>query len=87
MIVTAKLWIVPGERDAFDTFESRAFERMQAHGASVLSVTRPETGPDEIHVIDFPSAEAFANYRNDPEMAQLKELRARAIAKTEVSTA
>ena len=38
----------------------------------------------EVHIVTFPSDDAFASYRRDPELAPLAALREAAIVETEI---
>lgn len=76
---------IEGLRD----YETRVIPVMKMHGGRLLSAFRPkgherEECPDEIHLIEFPSDEAFQSYRTDPRVARLAELRGVTISKTEI---
>ena len=76
---------IEGLRD----YESRVIPIMSMHGGRLLSAFRPNGNehpeiPDEIHLIEFPSEEAFQSYRSDPEVARLAERRGVAISKTAI---
>ena len=73
--------------EGLQDYESRAIPIMKMHGGRVLSAFRPEGHehpeiPDEIHLIEFPSEEAFQSFRSDSQVARLAERRALAISKT-----
>ena len=38
----------------------------------------------EVHIVTFPSASAYAAYRDDPALAHLQPVRARAVVSTQV---
>ena len=59
-------------------------ERRIAVGAGPSADERDPDRPDEIHVVTFPSEESFDAYVQDPELAALRELRAKAIRRTVV---
>ena len=86
MIVVAILTIA--DRAAFDAFEALAAQVMARHGAAVERAIRIPPGGNaperEVHVVRFPSAAAWDAYRADAELAELRELRARGIAATEI---
>ena len=73
---------------ALEEFERQAVAIMKRHGGQLLSVfeaCRNEDGSgEEVHVLAFPSDEAFAGYRVDGDLVDLKDLRDRAISHTEV---
>ena len=70
-------------------YEARVIPIMREHGGRVLSAFKPEGHehpdcPDEIHLIEFPSDEAFQSYRDDPQITRLAEMRGISISKTSV---
>ena len=77
-----------GRRQLYE-YESKVVPILEAHGGRILSAFRPaldgETpGPDEIHLIEFPSLESLASYQSDPRVAELASVRNEAIARTQV---
>ena len=75
--------------EGLQDYESRVIPIMSAHGGRLLSAFRPKGSehpeiPDEIHLIEFPSEEAFQAYRSDPEVARLAERRGVVISKTAI---
>ena len=94
LIIIAHLFIHPGQEAAFRAFETQALARFCArfcaHGGEVLAAFRPRPTadgtptPDEIHVLRIGLEEAFAAYRADPALLALADLRAQAIARTEI---
>ena len=90
LVIIAHLFIHPGQEAAFHAYESQALACLRAHGGEVLAAFRPwpdasgKPTPDEIHVLRIGSQEQFAAFRADPALAALTDLRARAIARTEI---
>jgi uncharacterized protein (DUF1330 family) len=85
------LWIHPGRAAEFEAYERKAARVMQRYGGVIQKVVRvgnanpPIDGqPFEVHVLGFPSLEAFHSYRADSELAGLAAERSAAIARTEV---
>lgn len=68
----------------------KATELMKKYGGKIVSAFEPSTTEStdnkigEIHYLEFPSLEAFNNYRADSELLALKELRKRAILSSSV---
>ena len=90
-IVTARLLTHPGKRTEFTAFEEQAFEIMRNHGAEIVEIRaskplEPE-GPDETHVLRFPSRQAFDSYRADPRLTALAPQRDHCITDTRVEIA
>jgi len=75
--------------ETFRTFERRAADVMKKHGGRIerTVVVVPDGSPDvikEIHVVTFPSKEAFAAYRKDDQLSRLAHLRDQSIVHTEL---
>ena len=92
MQVLALLHVGEGGIDTLRAFEHQALAILREHGGTLISAFEPERAgedgiPDEIHLLEFPTAEVFAAYRADPRLADLGDLRARAIASTVVYVA
>lgn len=89
-LIVAHLYIHPGQAAAFRSYESQALACFRNHGGEVLVAfhPRPNAGgkptPDEIHVLRIGTEEQFAAFRADPVLAALADLRAQAIAYTEI---
>lgn len=81
------LWAQPGQSDALVAYEDTVLQLLPAHGASVLqrvrSIDAPD-GPDEVHVLRFPSEEALESYLADPRRAALAAQRDAAISRTQL---
>ncbi|MGH1358581.1 MAG: DUF1330 domain-containing protein [Burkholderiaceae bacterium] len=73
---------------ALETFERQALAIMNEYGGRFVvsfEVARFQDGTgSEIHVLQFPSAAQFEQYRADSRLLAMAELRARAIESTEV---
>jgi uncharacterized protein (DUF1330 family) len=88
-VLVAALYIHPGRESEFEQFESAASAIMKRHGGSIARRigVAPQAGqdlPHEIHVVAFPDPAAFNNFRTDPSLASLADLRTRAIRQTTV---
>ncbi len=90
VIIVAALFVHPGQEDAFAAFETQAARIMHRYGGRIERVIRPTRAlpesalPDEIHVVVFPSSEAFERYRADPALVALAAARDAAIAQTQI---
>ncbi len=92
LVVIAHLFIHPGQEAAYRAYEEEALACFRAHGGEVLAAFRPRASADgtptpyEIHVLRIGSEQAFADFRADfradPALAALAELRVQAIART-----
>jgi uncharacterized protein (DUF1330 family) len=89
--VVVSIWIQPGRMMEFENFERKAFQIMSRHGGASERVIRIagrtsslEGQPFEMHVLTFPSVEAFNAYRGDPELLDLAKERHAAISRTEI---
>lgn len=74
--------------DDFRAFERQAARIMHRYGGAIeRTLVFPLDDPEqlkEVHVVSFPTARAFDEYRADPELARLAPLRERAVVSTEI---
>jgi uncharacterized protein (DUF1330 family) len=95
LTLVALLWLRDGREAEYKRFETEASRIMGRHGGRIarrIKVARGEApagvdgpaAPDEVHIVEFADAAAFARYRADPEIQALAELRAAAIRETVV---
>lgn len=79
-----------GDPDSFKEFEIKATAIMKKYGGKVISAFCPDkevsTNDDigEIHILEFPSIQAFRNYRIDEELKNMQQLRKKAVISTKV---
>lgn len=91
-LAQAALWAVvllaisPGEEARFREYERRALDIAREHGGDLVAAFAPEPGWgwDEVHVLRFPSAAAWAAFRADARVAQAAAERAEVIARSQV---
>src|SRR5258706_11130652 len=73
----------------FRRYEGEAARVMARHGGAIERVVaiRCEEAElfREVHIVTFPSQEAFDSYRADPELPRLAPLRAAAVVATEIT--
>ena len=89
MTLVAILTVRKDAIEKFRAFEAHAAEVMKKHGGRIerTVVVLPEGSPDvlkEIHVITFPSEQAFAAYRKDEHLSQFAGMRDQSIVHTEL---
>ncbi len=89
VIVTAFLFVRPGQEEAFRRFEELALGLLSDHegqvlGAARLSSVAQKDKAYEQHVLRFATLDHFERYRSDPRHTAWAELRKRVIEKTEV---
>ena len=71
--------------DAIRHYESQVVPIIREHGGTIISAFKPlNNPPDEIHLIEFSSKEALAQYQQDSRLIKLKSEREKAIAKTDL---
>jgi len=74
----------------FEEFERKAIDIMSNHDGKLISAFEPnetestEKTVDEVHYLQFSDIQAFNNYRKDPKLLELSELRNKAILKTKI---
>ncbi len=84
------IWLNSGDVEAFEAFEGRIAKVQARHGGRIERAVRVGGGPGdespfEVHVVEFPSPDALAAYRNDPELRELAEERDAVIARTVIA--
>ncbi len=85
MIVVALLTVREGQLAPYQAYERAAAEILARHGAAIERVVVLEGAPyREMHVVRFPTPEAWSAYRADAALAALAAERAAVIASTEV---
>src|SRR4051794_25292084 len=89
MILVVTLTVRAAALEAFRAFEARAAPIMAKHGGAIeraIFVPPAAEGDParEVHIVAFPSAEAFAAYRADAELVALAPLRAESVLATEI---
>jgi uncharacterized protein (DUF1330 family) len=81
------LWARPGRADALVAYEDAVLELVAVHGGRVRARVRTDgtdEAPLEVHLIEFPSDDAFDAYMNDPQRQAMADARDRAIERTAV---
>lgn len=88
------LHVDPRHMDDYARYEGAASHIMKRHGGRIerrigLTADTTESGeasraPHEVHLVTFPSEDAFDDYIQDPALAEWADLRARVIQRTEV---
>jgi uncharacterized protein (DUF1330 family) len=89
MTLVAILTVRKDAEEKFRAFERQAAAAMGAYGGrierTVIIAPEGRTGVfKEVHVVTFPSMQAYADYRNDPRLGQLARLRDESVVDTEV---
>jgi uncharacterized protein (DUF1330 family) len=73
---TQLIFVIAGQEHIFDQFENQVLPLLGRHLGRLLYRIRPSAEafllsegprPYEVHLVEFPSAEAFRSYANDPE--------------------
>ena len=82
------LWPVAGHEQLLIDYEDQVLLLLPAHGARLLTRVRTkdaqEGEPLEVHVLEFPSEQALADYLDDPQRAALASVRERVITRTQL---
>ncbi len=85
-----KLLVVLQVKDfaALEEFERQAAVVMAEYSGAIVEAAETSRNADgsgeEVHLLEFASAESFAQYRSDGRLSELSGLRDRAISATEV---
>jgi uncharacterized protein (DUF1330 family) len=91
LVLVVALYIHDGREAEFEQFESAAARIMKRYGGGIerrirCAPSADATQPYEVHIVMFPDAQAFEQYRADEELRGLADLRGRAIRETRVWT-
>ena len=81
------LWAVPGREQQLVEYEDRVLPLLAEYDARVIQRVRSQDsgdGPLEVHILEFPSEDAFDGYLADPVRASWSELRDGAVARADV---
>lgn len=81
------LWSVPGNEQQLVDYEDLVLDRLEVYGGELVQRVRrnkPGDAPYEVHVIAFPSDDAYAAYLADPERVSLAGMRAGAMSRSEI---
>lgn len=87
MLLVAILTVRRERRDDFERYELAAARIMRRHGGAIERALVLDGTADtfrELHVVRFADHAAFTRYREDPELAALRELRDAAVVSTEL---
>ena len=89
MVLIAILTVRRDAVELFTTYEHQAAAIMARYGGAiertvVLASESPDTPHREVHVVTFPSSNAFDAYRADPAVLALKPMRDASILSTEI---
>ncbi len=74
-----------GDLDALRTYERRVLPLVANHGGRLITAFEPAGRgtpgiPDEVHVLEFPSEDEFASFRDDPRRTALADDQAAALS-------
>ena len=87
-ILIVSLWLRNNDVAAFEAFERQAAQAMAKFDGRVERAIRisdaEADSPFEIHIVSFPSEEAFRMYRQSSESRNLAQARDSVILKTEI---
>lgn len=81
------LYIHPGRESEFEQFEAAAARIIPRYGGILerriaIAPLPDNSQPHEVHLVTFPDERAFEQYRSDPDLQALTDLRACAIRQT-----
>ncbi|HEY9005702.1 MAG TPA: DUF1330 domain-containing protein [Ohtaekwangia sp.] len=87
--ITQLIYIVPGQEDVFDQFESIAIPIITKYNGRLLFRVRPADNayieshsdkPYEIHLVEFNSQQDFENFKLDEERKKFLHLKEQSIS-------
>ena len=88
-VIVAIMTLHSDSLGAFREYETEAAVLMARYGGAIERTITEEplnaqSAVREVHIVTFPSREAFQRYRSDPDLAHLADLRTAAIAHTQL---
>ena len=91
LVLVVHLYAADKDVAALRAYEAKVLPLLADHGGRLEMAFSPApaltTGqevPDEVHILKFPSAQAFQAYRADPRHGELADERSRVLRKTEI---
>jgi uncharacterized protein (DUF1330 family) len=89
VVVVAILTVRQSALEAFRAYERHAAAVMAAHGGRIARTVvvidgAPPGTLQEIHLLEFPHRQGFADYRDDPRLGEMRRLREQSVVHTEV---
>ncbi len=84
IIVLVVAHMPPGGVADFARYEDAVLPLLSDHGGELQRRLRSEDGTNEVHLVGFPSAAAYAAYRADPRREELAHLLAASGARVTV---
>lgn len=86
--LTVLLYLYENQSEQFHHYEQRIKPILESHGGRFEKVIKPTQVlgdlpmPDEVHWLSFPSEANFQQYRADPKLAQMADLRGTSVKET-----
>ena len=88
MLLMITVAVLRSELESFRTYEHEAARIMKKHGGalerSLVLRTKPEEPHKEVHLVSFPSEDAYHSSRANPELAAFQALREVSVLRTEL---
>ena len=84
VVVVLVARVPEGGIDGFQRYERAVLSLLGDHGGALQRRLRSEDGLTEVHLVGFPSPEAFSSYRSDPRREEHRELLEASGARLEV---
>jgi uncharacterized protein (DUF1330 family) len=85
--LVATMTVRTDAKEAFRVFENAAARIMSVYGGAIerCIVIEVDTSTfKEVHVVTFPSMEAYSRYQQDPDLVQVRPLRQASVIATEL---
>lgn len=85
MLILVQIDISKADLALFDAYEAQALGLLRQHSGQLVERVRSTDGTSEVHLLDFPHADAFNAFRADPMRTALQELWSRCGASSKVT--
>lgn len=74
MLVLVNIDLSNANIDLFEQYEAKALAIIEQYGGQLIERLRSTDNRSEIHLLEFPSADALDSFRADPVRAELQDL-------------
>ena len=74
MLILVQIDISDADIPLFEQYETGALALVRGHGGTLIERLRSADGHSEIHLLEFPDADALDAFRKNPARAELHDL-------------
>ena len=74
MLILVQIDLAHADLPLFEAYEEKVLALLGDHGGALKERLRSADGHSEVHLIDFPDAQALDAYRNDPRRIAMQHM-------------